>query len=231
MDLKDRLREIETNHHCCFHRRSPLINPSRLNSWWRAVHSIRSGLMQARQQSRQYLTVCSICDRWQIPIRRKVRSSKPSRATTAFLINRSRHQCAQGVAIKFQHSFHNHRAYASIASLTYDGDMRPSCGILRFTRNASIGNTAFGGTDAPHRTKHSMRYPGTADHDVGGGPSVSAASVTMKRRSRMFELAPPRAGDKRWSLVFNEGAIDILDASVVSAHCMLPVTITDLGDE
>jgi len=132
-----------------------------------------------------------MCDRWQIPIRRKVRSSKPSRATTAFSISRSRRQRAQGVAIKFQHAFNNHRAYAPAASLAYDGDTRPSCEMQWSTRNVSNGKTAPGCTDAPYSTKLSMRYPGKADHDPRGGPSFSACSVTMERRSRTSELATP----------------------------------------
>jgi len=188
--------------------------------------------MQARQQSRQYLTVCSICDRWQIPIWRKVRSSKPSRATTAFLINRSRRQCVQGAAIKLQHSLHNHRAYASTASLTYDGDTRPGCGVLRSIRNASIGKTAFGGTDAPHRTKHSMRYPGTADHDVGGGPSVSAASVTMERRSRTFELATPEREISAglWCSTQAPSTFSTRASSPLIVCCRLPLRILETSE-
>ena len=152
-------------------RRPENASPAHINKHVRATNRG----MQARQHSRQYLTVCSMCDRWQIPIRRKVRSSKPSRATTAFLISRSRRQRAQGVEIKFQHCFSNQRAYAPAASLAYDGDTRPNCEMLWSTRNVSIGKTAPGYADAPYSTKLSMRYPGKADHDPRGGPSFSPA--------------------------------------------------------
>jgi hypothetical protein len=90
---------------------------------------------------------------------------KTFQATTAFLISRSRRQCAQGLEIKFQHCFNNHRAHAPAASLPYDGDTRPSCEMLWSTRNVSNGKTEPGCTDAPYSTKLSMRYPGNADHD------------------------------------------------------------------
>ena len=51
------------------------------------------------QSSRLFLTVCSIWDRWRIPISRNVRSSYCAKAATAFLTSRSRRHFAHPLAM------------------------------------------------------------------------------------------------------------------------------------
>ena len=58
--------------------------------------------MARDQSSRPFLTICSIWDRWRIPISRNVRSSYCAKAATAFLTSRSRRHFAHRLAVARQ---------------------------------------------------------------------------------------------------------------------------------
>jgi hypothetical protein len=70
---------------------------------WSTCTTEGSAMIQngTRQQSRQYLTTCSISERLGIPISRRVRSSNFDKAATDFLISRSFRQYARNDRMAF----------------------------------------------------------------------------------------------------------------------------------